>query len=60
MSKEFKRDTILFGTFGIVTGIVYILIGVFVYPRMEDQEVFVVMGIVLILFAIWYLYDQLI
>ena len=59
MNKEFKRETILFGTFGIVTGIVYILIGVFMYPRIEDQEVFTVMGIALVLFAIWYLYDQL-
>ena len=57
--NEFVRNTIIFGVFCILYGIVSILIGMYVFPGTQDQAVYVGAGILLEVFAVWYLYDQL-
>ena len=59
MENKHVRNTILFGAFCFVYGIASILIGYYLFPNTEDQLVYIVSGIGLILFDLWYILDQL-
>ena len=60
MKKKFKKNTFSCEMFTFAMGIVYILIGVYLYHGHEDQSVFIVAGIALMLISILFLLDRLI
>ena len=57
--SEYQKNVMLFGV-AVLMGIAYICIGLFVFQGgSEDQRVFVVSGIGLLVFCGWFLWDAL-
>ena len=59
MKNEFVRKTVLIGAFCFIYGLASVLLGAFLFQGTQDQPVYIISGIGLMIAACWFIFDQL-